>query len=912
MRLAWYAGTSMVLAAAVVLSAFHQRANFYSAMVYLYQSKLCMMILVNLIALVYSSFVYSLQRVCFGRLRAIEVEQLYEKAWFAVTETCLAMTIFRDEIGAFFVVMFVALLTGKVWGWIGEGRIDALEQQPPTNPRLFHTRLIISLCLSLTYDVWLLYYAVSTVIDQARPDMMVLFLFEFAVLLITSVHTVLRYSITLLDSSIVKRQTRERLQDRRRIIREEREEILHRRQEAKATAEAAAAMGQEGGEEALKAAEQEESENLPDEDDVDEMDIEVAGWEAKGQYILGLDLWTDFTKLCIYAVFFFVLLRFYGLPLHIIRDLFMTARSFIKRLGAMIKYRQAIKDMNRYSDATEEDLARENTCIICREDMHVWAPNDRARIERTRPKKLPCGHILHLGCLRSWMERQQVCPTCRRSVVIDDAQNANRNHDAAVFRMGLNLGGQGAAAGANGGAVPAPGANGVHAPQQPHRTAPPHANGQQVPGPAAGAQAPGLAGGANFQPPPPRGNLPGLRMFNFGPIRLGFAQGGAQDIQEMAQRLGLPGPVPGANGAPNGVPNGEPQIAAPRAAHSGPSVSTAFGFQAPWPSFIGNTSTSTASLHSDLQAIERRIEQGILELQVVSAEAQTLRAMLVELQNIRMGENMANLGRATVPTPTPTQPPDGETPAASAGQNTAAVTTEQTATGPGEASTTRGSEAQPLQTTDSAAAPALATAPNSAQIPLQSSRPAHDARYRHLSGQFGASRPVIYPGGGQAQFDRTVTGAMPNVTVQMVPAVNARPIPANSAELPPGVQIPQGWSLIPLQPIGNAPANANAGSHVHVFDGARTWQIVLPGQARPSNGDNLNNAGNSASADANVQAESSQQSPPATAEDNPGTAPASSSSEHPVWGGSAQMFQDIGTPENATAVSSGEDAARGT
>ena len=27
------------------------------------------------------------------------------------------------------------------------------------------------------------------------------------------------------------------------------------------------------------------------------------------------------------------------------------------------------------------------------------------------PKKLPCGHIFHFQCLRSWLERQQSCPT---------------------------------------------------------------------------------------------------------------------------------------------------------------------------------------------------------------------------------------------------------------------------------------------------------------------------------------------------------------------------------------------------------------------------------------------------------------------------------------------------------------------
>ena len=58
--------------------------------------------------------------------------------------------------------------------------------------------------------------------------------------------------------------------------------------------------------------------------------------------------------------------------------------------------------LTRYPDATEEELQTANTvCIICREDM----------VQRC--KKLPCKHIFHTTCLRSWFQRQQVCPTCR-------------------------------------------------------------------------------------------------------------------------------------------------------------------------------------------------------------------------------------------------------------------------------------------------------------------------------------------------------------------------------------------------------------------------------------------------------------------------------------------------------------------
>ena len=131
---------------------------------------------------------------------------------------------------------------------------------------------------------------------------------------------------------------------------------------------------------------------------------------------------------------------FYGMPIHIIRDVALTIRSFYKRINDFIRYRQATRDMNaRYPDATADEVAREDVCIICREDMRPWRqPENRggqlagpaganaatfsAVDERLRPKKLPCGHILHFACLRSWLERQQNCPTCRRPVLIPSSQ----------------------------------------------------------------------------------------------------------------------------------------------------------------------------------------------------------------------------------------------------------------------------------------------------------------------------------------------------------------------------------------------------------------------------------------------------------------------------------------------------------
>ena len=216
-----------------------------------------------------------LQRVLYGPLRPIEVEQLYEKAWFAVTETCLAMTIFREEIGAWFMVMFVSLLIGKVWAWIGEGRVEVLQQQPPTEPRLFHARLSTSLILSFLLDFLLLKYTVATVRRQARPNMMVMFAFEFAVLAVTSLSTCARYGISLREAGIIQQQTNAQLRERREQIQRDRDAARR---------------------EALESNQDPLEEPTLDEL-LDESDIDVPGWEEKGRYIFYLDIVTGKARL---------------------------------------------------------------------------------------------------------------------------------------------------------------------------------------------------------------------------------------------------------------------------------------------------------------------------------------------------------------------------------------------------------------------------------------------------------------------------------------------------------------------------------------------------------------------------------------------------------------------------------------
>lgn len=53
-------------------------------------------------------------------------QHLYEKAWYAWTEVCLIMTIFKDEFNAQFVLFFTALLFSKTFHWLTQERVNSV------------------------------------------------------------------------------------------------------------------------------------------------------------------------------------------------------------------------------------------------------------------------------------------------------------------------------------------------------------------------------------------------------------------------------------------------------------------------------------------------------------------------------------------------------------------------------------------------------------------------------------------------------------------------------------------------------------------------------------------------------------------------------------------------------------------
>lgn len=138
-------------------------------------------------------------------------------------------------------------------------------------------------------------------------------------------------------------------------------------------------------------------------------------------------------RLILYLIFIGTMFKIHTLPIFALRPMYLAIRKFRKSLSDIVLSRRAIAQLEIYPNATEEELANDNTCIICREEM---VPGSRyfqfvffvVTKSYFSAKKLPCGHIFHAACLRSWFQRQQTCPTCRLDVLGAFNRNANRQN----------------------------------------------------------------------------------------------------------------------------------------------------------------------------------------------------------------------------------------------------------------------------------------------------------------------------------------------------------------------------------------------------------------------------------------------------------------------------------------------------
>lgn len=385
MRFLVYSAVSTVLTAFVIASPLVNSPNFYSAAIEVYNNSVFMIILGNMCLIMLFVIGKILQMMFFGHLHTLERDRLYESAWYTLTESVLLVPLLRDDSKLQFLAFFGILLFIRIFHWICADRVDIIFQTVAPPSYINHARLATAIILLGLTDLHLIRYWVMSFQYSSDSDTNSVMVPTFS------------FECLLLFNSIFNTAGKYLLNVIESIY-------LH---------------------------------NHEDEDI----------WDKKTLYTFYLELVTKLSRLLAYlALFFFILLPYKLIPLHIFRDCYVTFVSLASLVQTHIRAQNAKRQIETVvRNITREELQEiDDVCIICREEMTV----EDDQPARTVPKRLICGHTIHFGCLTSWLERSLRCPTCRRSVMDGSFPNTpnatppapqqNRNPPAAPDHQAQN------------------------------------------------------------------------------------------------------------------------------------------------------------------------------------------------------------------------------------------------------------------------------------------------------------------------------------------------------------------------------------------------------------------------------------------------------------------------------------------
>lgn len=108
--------------------------------------------------------------------------------------------------------------------------------------------------------------------------------------------------------------------------------------------------------------------------------------------------------LVLYIIFIVVTSIQYKVPLNVFRSSVSILEKLIKKIKSYTRYIKICKELERIPDVRDE-----GDCPICTDEMEL-------------SKKLKCGHVFHLECLKQWCERQSFCPICKVDLCLSSSE----------------------------------------------------------------------------------------------------------------------------------------------------------------------------------------------------------------------------------------------------------------------------------------------------------------------------------------------------------------------------------------------------------------------------------------------------------------------------------------------------------
>jgi len=306
----------------------------------------------------------------------MEAEGLQDFFRWNVTETCLALTMFRQELTINVAVQFLLLVLVKCLHHVTVLREQHLRMTDDgvrgatwnTNVPIVpwhHCKVLMMLFVLQSLDLLAVQYTADDLLN-AGPSVSILFAFEAAILLVSAWSSILLWYIHVTDGLL---------------------HFWHDQQYS---------FGH----------------------------MLLHPWkEIKATLTFAVELQAQAVQFLFYLAFFGFVMTYYGMPINLFREVYVSFMALKERLWAFMKYRRLMASMNRFETPTAEQLEEGGrVCIICRDEMTLYDC-----------KALPvCQHLFHKSCLREWLTQQQTCPTCRSDIASMEAQQATRQAAAAA------------------------------------------------------------------------------------------------------------------------------------------------------------------------------------------------------------------------------------------------------------------------------------------------------------------------------------------------------------------------------------------------------------------------------------------------------------------------------------------------
>ncbi|KAF7683429.1 ERAD-associated E3 ubiquitin-protein ligase HRD1A [Astathelohania contejeani] len=310
----------------LIMISYHEyvkEASFYALLIGTVQSNgLHLLHILSLIFIIYLSSKFIFKAV-FGSFRRDELASINDHCFLFLTDTLLVITIFSDELSLKNLVIFSILVALKIASWLVRGRaeIEAGSQ------RSFEFMDLLNLFNILLCSCLFAGFLASSL---ARPNISILFAFEFAMVLLAA----LRNAVTSCIEALV-------------IMDDQRTSAL-----------------------------------------------------------LLCEIGFSALRTACYLLFFVATSMFYRIPFNVFREIVTSIRGLTRKIANYRAYMQVSRTLDECTN-----VYNAGPCPICRDEMDVG-------------KEIICGHVFHLSCLRSWVERQQVCPICR-ATLFDNPEEVN-------------------------------------------------------------------------------------------------------------------------------------------------------------------------------------------------------------------------------------------------------------------------------------------------------------------------------------------------------------------------------------------------------------------------------------------------------------------------------------------------------